>query len=293
MIIADLQIFLAVASAGTLSAAARQLGLAPMQISRRVAALEEDLGVRLFHRTTRSVTLTDEGHAFVSYATAIVEAEEAARSEVGRAPGQASGLLKVTAPTVLGQSIIMPLLPDLLAAHPSLRVEINLSDQVVDLVGQAYDLAIRVAVLRESDLVARRLAANPRVLCAAPSYLRQHGTPRVLEDLEAHACVNLSPVDRWPFRVNGEEVRVRVHGRVVTNSVEAARTAGVQGLGLVLLAYWNVRAELESGALVQVHLEDAKTEELSIWAVMPTRRFVPERVRVFLDAVEAALKKAP
>lgn len=288
MITTDLRIFLAVAAAGTLSAAARQLGVAPMQISRRVLALEEELGVRLFHRTTRSVTLTAEGGALMHYATAIVEAEEAARSELGRAPGKASGLLKVTAPTVLGQSIIMPLLPALLATHPALRVEVNLTDQVVDLVGQGYDLAIRVATLRESDLVARRLASKPRVLCASPEYLREHGAPRVLQDLEGHQCVNLSPVDRWPFRVDNEERRVRVHGRVVTNNVEAARTAAAQGFGLVMLGYWDVREELASGALVEVQLDDAATEELSVWAVMPTRRFVPERVRVFLDAVEAA-----
>jgi DNA-binding transcriptional LysR family regulator len=289
--VADLQIFLAVGTAGTLSAAARQLGVAPMQISRRVLALEDELGVRLFHRTTRSVTLTAEGHALVPYATAMVEAETAARSELGRAPGQASGLLKVTAPTVLGQSIIMPLLPELLAAHPALRIEVNLSDQLVDLVGQGYDLAIRVvASLRESDLVARRLAVKHRVLCASPDYLLKRGVPRLLQDLDDHECVHLSPLDRWPFRVNDEERRVRIHGRVVTNSVEAARIAAVQGFGLVMLGYWNVRDELASGQLIEVHLEDAVTEELSVWAVMPSRRFVPERVRVFLDAAEAALR---
>lgn len=290
MNIADLQIFLAVGTAGSLSAAARQLGVAPMQISRRVLALEDELGVRLFQRTTRSVTLTAEGHALVPYATAMVEAEAAARSELGRAPGQASGLLKVTAPTVLGQSIIMPLLPDLLAAHPALRIEVNLTDQVVDLVGQGYDLAIRVATLRESDLVARRLAVKHRVLCASPDYLRKHGAPRLLQDLDDHQCVHLSPLDRWPFRVNDQERRVRIHGRVVTNSVEAARIAAVQGFGLVMLGYWNVRDELASGQLIEIHLEDAVTEELSVWAVMPSRRFVPERVRVFLDAAEAALR---
>lgn len=290
MNIADLQIFLAIGTAGSLSAAARQLGVAPMQISRRVLALEDELGVRLFHRTTRSVTLTDEGHALVPYATAMVEAEAAARSELGRAPGQASGLLKVTAPTVLGQSIIMPLLPDLLAAHPALRIELNLTDQLVDLVGQGYDLAIRVvATLRESDLVARRLGVKHRVLCASPEYLRKHGVPRLLQDLDGHECVHLSPVDRWPFRVNDEEHRVRVHGRVI---VEAARLAAVQGFGLVMLGYWNVREELASGQLIEVHLDDAVTEELSVWAVMSSRRFVPERVRVFLDAAEVALRSA-
>lgn len=287
----DLQIFMAVAAAGSLSAAARQLDVAPMQVSRRVAALEEELGVRLFHRTTRSVSLTAEGEALMPYAVTMTDAEDSARSELRPSPTQVSGMLRVTAPSVFGQSIVLPLLPALLSKHPALRIDLDLSDRVVDLVGQGLDLAIRIAPLGDSELVARKLAANPRIICAAPSYLRRHGRPKTVEDLGAYDCVLLQAVPKWPFVVGGTLERRRIAGRVTTTSVDAVRTAGVQGLGLIMLTYWDVHRQLAEGSLVKVDLQDAQMEDLSVWAVMPTRRFVPPRVKVFVDALESALEQ--
>ena len=291
MQIADVRIFLAVAAGGTLSAAARQLGIAPMQVSRRVAALEDELGVRLFHRTTRALALTAEGEAFAPYAATLVEAEEGARGALRPHAQQASGVLRLTAPSVFGQAIVLPLLPALLERHPQLRIDLDLSDRVQDIAGQGLDLALRVATLADSELVARRLTANPRLLCAAPRYLRLHGAPRTLAELDRHQCIGLHAVARWPFVIDGQLQRRGVPARIVTSSVEAARTAAVQGLGLALLARWDVHEQLRAGSLVQVELDDAGMEELSVWALMPTRRHVPERVRVFLDALEAELAR--
>ena len=137
--------------------------------------------------------------------------------------------------------------------------------------------------------MARRLAANPRLLCAAPRYLRAHGTPVTLADLERHQCIGLHAVPRWPFMVDGSLQRRRVDARVLTSSVDAARTAAVQGLGLAMLAFWDVHEHLRAGSLVRVELADAAMEELSVWAVTPTRRYVPERVKVFLGALEEEL----
>lgn len=289
MLITDLRIFLAVAAAGSLSAAARQLDIAPMQVSRRVAALEQELGARLLHRTTRAVSLTAEGEALLPYANTITEAEDSAQAALGTCATQASGILRMTAPSVFGQSIVLPLLSRLLVQHPGLRVDLDLSDKVVDIVAQGLDLALRIAPLEDSELVGRKIAANPRILCAAPGYLRQHGTPRTLGELENHECILLQAIPRWPFVVDGGLQRRRMHGRFGTSSVEAMRAAAVQGLGLAMLTYWDVFQQLSDGSLVRIELEDASMEQLSVWAVTPTRRYLPTRVKLLLDALAAEL----
>ncbi|ACC75326.1 LysR family transcriptional regulator [Paraburkholderia phymatum] len=286
MFLADVQTFLAVASAGSLSAAARQLNVVPMQVSRRIAALEEDLGVRLFHRTTRSLTLTAEGEAFVPYARAMVAAEAGARAEVSPSSGTASGILRLTAPSGFGQSVVLPMLPGLLEANPELRLDLDLSDRQVDIVGQGLDLAIRIAPLEDSELVARKIAPNPRLICASPEYLKKHGRPSTSAELDQHRCIRLDSVGSWPLVVGGKLIRKRIEGYVTTTSVEAARTAAVQGLGLAMLTSWDVFRQLADHSLVQVQLEDAAMEDLSVWAVIPSRRYVPNRVNVFLGALQ-------
>jgi DNA-binding transcriptional LysR family regulator len=289
MHLSDVRIFAMVASTQSLSGAARRLGVTPMQVSRRLAALEAELCTRLLHRTTRSVSLTPEGEAFLPYATAIIDAEAGARRELGGERSEVRGHLKVTAPSVFGQEVILPLVTARLKQYPELKVELDLSDRVFDIVASGYDLAIRIATLEDSDLVARRLAANPRIICASPSYLAERGTPRTLSDLNQHDCILLSPVGKWPFVIEGELHRVSLSGRFTSTSVEAVRAIAAEGSGIAMLTRWDVRRHLAEGRLVEVTLEDASTEQLSIWAVMPTRRYVPPRVRVFLDALERTL----
>jgi len=289
MLVADLRIFLSVASAGSLSAAARQLDVQPMQVSRRIAALEDELGVRLLHRTTRSVGLTAEGEALLPYANSMIDAEDSAVRELPPSSTAVSGVLRLTAPSVFGQSIVLGLLPELLAEHPGLQVELDVSDRVVDIVAGGFDLALRVAPLADSELIARRIAPNPRVLCAAPAYLQRHGQPRCLAELERHQCIQLQAVARWPFVIDGVIQRRRLQGRVATSSVDAVRSAAVAGLGVAMLAYWDVAEHLRDGSLIAIELEDAGMEDLSVWAVMPTRRYIPARVTVFLDALEARM----
>lgn len=290
MQLSDVRIFLAVVNAGSLSGAGRQLDIGPMQVSRRLAALEDALGVRLLHRTTRAVALTAEGEAFLPYASTMSEAEEGARGVLGLASASASGILKLTAPNILGEAIVVPLLPKLLDAHPALRIDLDLSDRVLDIAGQGIDVALRVATMADSELVARRIDSNPRIVCAAPAYLKRRGVPHLLADLERHECIVLHAVPRWPFVFDeGGLRRMRVNARIATSNVAAARSAALQGLGLVMLTYWDVQQHLRDGSLVRIVLEDAAMEDLSVWAVMPTRRYVPMRVRVFLDALERDL----
>lgn len=289
MLTSDLRVFQAVASAGSLSAAARQLDVQPMQVSRRVAALEEELGTRLFHRTTRSVSLTSEGQLFLPYASTIIDAEDNAKSELGPASAKAKGVLRITAPSVFGQSIVVPMLSRLLEAHPDLSVDLDLSDKVIDIVGQGLDLALRLAPLGDSELVAKRITSNPRVICASPDYLRRNGRPTKLTELEAHHCIQLQAIPRWPFIIDGELIRKRVNGRVNTSSVDAVRIAAIQGLGLAMLTSWDIIRQVRDGKLEVVELQDAEMEDLSVWAVTPSRRFTPMRVKIFLSALEDEL----
>ena len=212
MQISDVEVFSAIAESGSLSAAARRLGLSPMTVSRRLATLEGELGVRLFHRTTRSVSLTAEGETFLPFATTLLEASEGARVSLKSNAGTASGVLKVTAPSVFGQSVIMPLIPDLLAEHPALRVDLTLSDSIVDIVGLGIDVAIRIATLRDSALIARPLAPNPRVLCASPAYLERYGIPATMDALLNHRRIALHGMPYWPFMRHGEAVAMRAEG---------------------------------------------------------------------------------
>lgn len=291
MQIPEVEVFSAIAASGSLSGAARRLGLSPMTVSRRLASLERELGVRLVHRTTRSVSLTLEGEVFLPYANTILEAEESARTMLKANAGTASGVLRVTAPTVFGQAVIMPLIPSLLADNPALEVDLTLSDSIVDIVGMGIDLAIRIATLQDSELVARPLAPNPRVLCASPDYLARHGRPSTLDELKTHQCIALHGMPCWSFVQRGEVVAIRAEGAFSANSVEAVRAASKNGLGLAMLTYWDIRNELSDGSLVQVELDDAVSEQLSITAVLPTRRQIPYRVQAFLERLEVALDR--
>jgi DNA-binding transcriptional LysR family regulator len=289
MVIPDVRTFLAIASARSLSAAARQMNVVPMQVSRRIAALEEDLGVRLVHRSTRSLTLTAEGEAFVPYAKALVDAEAGARAELNPSRRSASGVLRMTAPSGFAQAVLLPMLRRLLRLNPDLIVDLDLSDRQVDIVGQGLDLALRIAPLEDSELVAKKIAANPRLICAAPAYLRKRGRPEMVSDLDGHDCIRLCAMKRWPLIIENELTYKRIEAHFTTTSVEAARTAAVEGLGLAMLSYWDVFRQLADKSLVQVDLQDASMEDLAVWAVIPSRRFVPNRVNVFLSALKSEI----
>lgn len=286
MLLPDIRTFLAAASATSLSAAARQLNVVPIHVSRRIAALEEDLGVRLFHRSTRALTLTAEGEMFVPYARTMVDAETGARAEVSPLSTTASGVLRITAPTGFGESIVMPMLPKLLEANPNLRMDIDLSDRQMDIVGQGLDMALRIAPLKNSELVARRIVSSPRLICAAPAYLKRHGVPTSISDLDAHACIKLSAMSHWPVIVDGVTIRKPIEAYVTTTSVTATRSAALEGLGLAMLSYWDVFKQLANGSLIQVRLDGVSMEDLSVWAVIPCRRNVPQRVSAFIDALK-------
>lgn len=293
MDLSDVALFCSIVTTGSLSAAGRLSGHAPMAVSRRLAALETELGVRLLHRTTRAVALTADGETFLPFARAMLEAREAAAAAFVERHEGLSGVLRVTAPNRIGRALVVPLAVRLMAENPLLQVDLTFSDSIVDIVASGIDVALRVATLQTSDLVAVRLADNPRILCAAPSYLAARGSPQRLADIDDHACLTLHAMDAWPFSREGRPFAKRVGGRLAANSVDAVREACLAGAGLALLTYWDVAQDLADGALVALNLTDAEPELLAIWAVLPTRQHLPARVRHFLDALKAALSRAP
>ncbi len=285
----DVALFLVITETRSLTQAAKRQGVSAMAVSRRLAALEQALGARLLQRTTRSVSLTQEGLEFLPYARALVEAEMGARALFSPSTQGAAGLLRITAPSGFGRRNILPLVPDLLADNPELSIDLQLSEDVVDIVGRGIDVAIRIAPLKDSTLIARKISDNPRVVCASPDYLRAHGTPRVVDDLIHHRCLRLSSVPQWIFEREGELVRVGVEGRFQSDNVEGVRELCVQGLGMAQLTRWDVMQEIRAGALVEISLADVAPQALSIWALLPTTRYLPLRVSTFIDKLKSSL----
>jgi len=273
----------------SLTQAAKRQNISAMAVSRRLASLEHELGVRLVQRTTRSVSLTQEGMEFLPYARALIDAETGAKSLFSPSTQGAAGLLRITAPSGFGRRNILPLVPELLADNPKLNIDLQLSEDVVDIVGRGIDVAIRIAPLKDSTLIARKITDNPRVICASPAYLNSKDTPRFVEDLTTHHCLRLSSVPQWIFERDGEIIRVSVEGRFTSDNVEGVRELCVQGLGIAQLTRWDVRKEIQEGALVEIALADAEPQALSIWAVLPSTRYLPLRVSAFIEKLKSSL----
>ncbi|KUE88572.1 LysR family transcriptional regulator [Cupriavidus necator] len=285
--IGDIGLFLRVLDLGSISAAARSLDLSVAVASQRLQRLERELGVRLLHRTTRRLHATPEGVVLAEQGRALVDDLEALGTSLRQAGTGVSGTLRVTTSSSFGRLYISPLLPEFLALHPGLTLSVNLTDNVLDLVSAGFDLAIRIGALDDSTLVARRLANNRRLLCAAPDYLRRRGTPRTPQDLARHDCLVLvgsqGRQDVWRLGDGaGGEIAVRVRGRIEANTGELLSDAALAGFGIALHSTWHVCADLRAGRLVQV-LPDYPLADTGIYAVMPQRRLVPPRVRAFVD----------
>lgn len=289
MDLADVVLFRTIAAQGSLSAAARQTGTTPMLVSRRLAGLEMELGARLFHRTTRSLSLTPEGEAFLPHAAALIAARDQALESVSSGGVGLSGVLKVTAPNVIGHAVVVPVVAGLIADNPALRVDLNLSDGVVDITTAGIDVAVRVGLMKPSELIASKVADNPFTLCASPAYVARFGLPARMEDLIARPCIRLHGMDGWTFTRGGDMHRVRVTGPLSANTVDAVRAACIAGVGIAMMTYWDVHEQVERGALQRIVLEDARPLEIGIWAVIPSRTQRPARVRAFIDALRDRL----
>lgn len=285
----DVSLFLVITETRSLTQAAKRLNISSMAVSRRLASLEQELGTRLMQRTTRSVSLTQEGVEFMPYARALIEAESGARALFSPSTQGVSGLLRITAPSGFGRRNILPLVPELLSDNPALSIDLQLSEDVVDIVGKGIDMAIRIAPLKDSTLIARKIADNPRIVCASPGYLKANGIPQSLDDLTQHNCLRLSSVPQWIFERDNDPIRVGVEGRFISDNVEGVRELCIQGLGIAQLTRWDVQKEIREGSLVELALADAWPQALSIWAVLPTTRYLPLRVSTFIEKLKSSL----
>jgi DNA-binding transcriptional LysR family regulator len=281
--ITDLEIFARVARTGNMSAAGREMGLSPAVVSKRVSLLEERLGARLFQRTTRQLTLTETGEGFFKRVVDILSLIDEAEDFVSRRNTKPRGVLKITAPTSFSRQHVAPYLPAFLAKYPEIELDIHLSDDFVDIIRNGYDIALRIGELKDSSLVARKLAPNHRVICASPKYLKERGIPKKIEELEYHNCLSAGAQESW--RLEGPEGQrtFKFRGNIRTNSSEFVREALLAGLGIALRSTWDVGHELQSGDLQVILPEYRGSSSVAVYAVYPCREFMPAKVNVFIE----------
>ncbi len=279
----DLEVFASVAASGSMSVAAKELGYSPAVISKRIKRLEEKLGARLFQRTTRQISLTEAGQGFHQRILSVLEGLEEAEDFVSGRSNSLTGTLKVSASTSFGRMHVAPHLKGFMDRHPSLCINLTLSDDFIDIVAGGYDLAIRIADLSDSSLVARRLAPVRRVLCASRSYVEEHGLPDTIEDLKNHRCLPAHNNDLWRLEGPDGAFNLRPEGLLVTNSSEVIREAVISGLGIALRSTWDIGPELKCGALIQVLPAYEGSKNVALSAVYSSRRFLPAKVRLFID----------
>jgi DNA-binding transcriptional LysR family regulator len=284
--LAAIEAFVQVAETASFSEAARRLRTSKSVISRQVSMLEAKLGARLFHRTTRSLTLTEAGQGYFGRVGLILADLEEANLAVTQLQSAPRGTLRVNAPMSFGFLHLAQALPDFCALYPEVELDVSMSDRFVDLVDEGYDVAVRIAAMQDSSLIARRLAPIRLAVCASPDYLKAHGAPHVPQDLRGHDCIlnsNLASAHEWKFvDADGKPLHVRVTSKISINNGDAMRVAALGGLGLTILPTFIVGRDLQAGTLVSV-LSDYLAQPLGLHAVYPHPRHLSPKVRAFVD----------
>lgn len=286
-------VFARVVEHSSFTGAARVLGLSKSVVSARLAALEERLGVRLLHRTTRRLTLTDDGARLYERCERLLTAADEAASALHGASRVPEGLLRVSAPIAFGMQTIAPLLREFAERCPQVRLELSLSDNFVDVVGGGFDVAVRFARQLDETCVARRIGVCRRMVYASPDYVARHGAPEVPHDVVQHNCLRFAaqPVE-WTFKSGSETLVVPVKGNLVVDNIMVLRHALLDGLGLAMLPYFVVAPDLASGRL-QTVLERYVGEEVSIFVVLPHHRHQPAKVRAFVELLVERFRTDP
>jgi DNA-binding transcriptional LysR family regulator len=277
------RLFLRIAKTENISQAGFELGHSAAVASSYISKLERSLKVRLFHRTTRRVTLTQDGIAFLPHAEDILASVEAAEAAVGRGSNAPTGTLRITSPASFGRMHLMPAMGGFLRRYPELSVDCRFSDSILDLVDGGFDIAVRNAELKNSSLVARKLAEDRRILCASPNYLDQFGTPTTPQSLAQHQCITLRGLDTWHLRTPSGKETIRAQGRFRADNGESVRDACVQGLGITICSVWIAYEQLQNGQLIQVLPDYELESNTAIWAVYPSSRQLAPKVRAFID----------
>ncbi len=285
--LAAMRVFSSVVETGGLSAAGRALGLAPSSVSRRIAELEDLLGVRLLQRTTRKLSLTEAGETYYERCRDIVRAVEDANLAVTEKRAGPSGVLRVTAPSSIARRHVVPAVAAFQCQYSAVRVVLSVTDRVADIVGEGLDVAVRIGQLEDSSLVARKVGEARRLVCASPVYLKRAGEPRHPAEISDHACAtfrNHPGSNIWRFRRGDEKLEVRATGTFFADDGEALVAAACAGLGLALLPEWLLGPEISSGRLVEVLKDHTADPALTpLYAVYAPGPYVAPKVRAFVD----------
>lgn len=280
----DLTLFVRISRLASISAAARDLRITPAAASARLASFEKGLRVCLVHRTTRLATLTEDGHALLPHAERLLEAADKALAALGHERRAPHGVLRIAAPASFARMHIVPGLSDFTSRYPDLRLDMRISDSVVDLVEGGVDIAVRYSDLKDSSLIARPIAPDRRVLVASPGYLERHREPQSTNELDTHACLVVGTLDQWSFQgVDGELITKRVSPTLRINDGAAVRDAASEGLGIALMATWCAADELRAGTLVPILRDFPLVSTQSLWAIYPSSRELAPKVRAFID----------
>lgn len=286
----QIEAFVDVVEKGSLARAALEQNITPVMLGRRIDALEKRLGVKLMHRTTRHLTLTEEGTVFLDHCRKLLGDLDHAEKIIAEGRHKATGHLVVSTPAAYGRKHVAPHAPAFIAANPDVQISFNLTDRVVDLVREGYDLSIRIGGNIDPNFVAVKLASNRRVVCGTPEYFERNGIPRTLEDLEHHNCLafNLQGGQQrgWYFQHNGKPVTIKVAGSLDCNDGELLHRWACESLGLAWRSTWEIQSELASGQLITV-LDEYALDNYDIMAVYPQQRHLPAKIRFFIDMLKA------
>ena len=279
--------FVYVAENESFTQASKKMAISTAQVSRQVSALEKRLNVKLLYRTTRKVSLTEEGRIFYQHCRNVLDDLDAAERAITNLQSTPQGKVKLTAPVTYGEQQILPLVNDFMQQHGDVDVSAYLSNQQIDLVAEGYDLAIRIGKLSDSSMMAKKLSNRTNYVCASPAYLEKHGIPHSLSELNKHNCL-LGPLDYWHFRESGRERNIRVTGKFRYNSGFGLVDAALKGLGIAQLPDYYVQPHLQSGELVTL-LNNYREPDQGIWAVYPQNRHLSPKIRLLVDYLAAHL----
>ncbi len=283
MNIDHLRLFVRVASTHNISSAGQELNISPAVASSHIGKLESALGVRLIHRTTRKVSLTEEGQAFLPHAEEVLASVDAAKASVGVGSSSPTGTLRVTAPASFGRMHLIPAMKEFMIRYPDLSVDCRFSDSIVDMVEGGFDIAIRVAALKDSRMIARKLAPDNRIICASPEYIEKFGCPATPHEINQHQVINLAGIDSWSFEDNSEIITIKTKSKLKADNGETVRDACVNGMGLTISSTWCSYEHIKRGELVPILENYPVYSESAIWAVYPSSRLLAPKVRVFID----------
>lgn len=290
----DFQFFIRVADLGSITQAAKHDNISVSVASQRIQRLEQQLNIRLFHRTTRKLKLTDEGKILLAQGRTWIKQFLTLHESLIVQDQKLTGTLKLTASATFGMQVLTAVIADFSLLYPELKIHLDLNDQNQDLIANGIDLAIRIGKLQDSSLVAKRLTQNNRLLCASPAYLERFGIPKSIQELQKHRCILQQHAqgltDTWDFaQADGSTLSVAIEGYFISNSGEAIRQASLKGLGISNHSIWHVEQDLKTGKLIQV-LEDFPIQSTAIYAVIADRNYVPAKVRMFLEYLENYFK---